>query len=174
MPKLPLDPDRLRQLPGLAVTALRHPRRTASHVVSGTVTVVGGLLDRRAASEPLPGTTTSTPAPPPTDVATEPPEAAAVPTSTAPTPAAPTEEQGAPDAEQQGAPDAEQPTVSGPEGPVSPAGAGETAESTAATSEDETEEQLSGPVPHIPPGIAREVERDYGEDLPGVSGERER
>lgn len=27
-----------------------------------------------------------------------------------------------------------------------------------------------GPVPHIPPSIAGEVERDYGDDLPGIRG----
>jgi len=185
MPKLPLDPARLRQLPDLAIKAFRRPRHTAAQVVTGTLTVagtvrsaagsvVGGLLDRRPAAEPVPGATTTDPQPPPTDVdVTQPfpaPEAGAA------TEAAAGAEAGAVAAG--GATTSTEPSgntapETAPEPLEAPSDAAADADADA-EAETEADDRLTGPAPHMPPSIAQEVERDFGEDLPGVSGERGR
>ncbi|MEP9383268.1 hypothetical protein [Nocardioides sp. KR10-350] len=149
MPKLPLDPDRLRQLPGAAIRALRRPRRTAAQVVRGSFTLVGSVvgraLDRRPTTEPVPGMARppEEAVPPPTEAAAAAPEAPEAPAPTAPD---------------------EAPAAA----PTESAAGTEPADADGPT-EDVPEEHLTGPTPHIPPGIAREVERDYEDDIPGIT-----
>ena len=177
MPKLPLDPAQLRELPGTAIKALRHPRRSAAQIVSGTFSLVGGLLDRRPVHEPVPGATTTAPEPPPTDVAVEPPEAAATDEGATAdewaTAAAPPESQTQPEAPTDEPPAEEAAAAGSAAAETAPAGDAESsdrAEDMGDTGDTgESTDVLSGPVPHMPPSIAQEVERDYGEDLPGVS-----
>lgn len=172
MPKLPLDPARLRELKDLrgpALRALRHPRRTATQAVNGAVSVVGFLLSRRQTDEPVPGAASESPVPPPTDLATGPDEVAP-PTASSPastTPDSPATAEADTDTE----PDTEADTEPGTEAEPEPDTELDTEPDTeaAVTEDDAPEEHLAGPAPHIPPHIAKDVERDFDEDIPGIS-----
>jgi hypothetical protein len=135
MPKLPLDPAALRLLPGVAIDAVRHPCRTAGQVVNGSISVIGRLVDRRPAGEPVPGVVAAADDAAP--AGTEPPgPVAAEPTAV------------------------EDSLEDLAEAPAE----------TAALDEDEApaDVRAEGPVPHMPPRIAGDVERDYAEDIPGI------
>lgn len=164
MPKLPLDRETLKLLPGLAIGAVRHPRRTASQALSGSITVVGQLLERRPATEPVPGMAS----PPP--VAVEPDESEP-PGPVAAEPAPPeatvedTVEDLAPTAEPDQGPDVE--AAPGPEPLVESLD-----EDASDLDEGPTDTRPEGPAPHMPPRIAGDVERDYEEDIPGITPAR--
>jgi len=153
MPKLPLDPERLRVLAstatatvgGIARDAMRHPRQTATHLVSGSVALVGGVLRSRSTSAPTAAT-------PPVITDEETSETSATRSTTAPVVV--------PDAAPSATPPAE------PTG-TSPADAEEAGAADAPASA--AEEHLTGPAPHIPPGLAKDIERDFEEDIPGIT-----
>jgi hypothetical protein len=44
-----------------------------------------------------------------------------------------------------------------------------TAADPAAGLADDRPVQSRGPAPHVPPAIAAEVERDYGDEIPGIT-----
>jgi len=145
MPKLPLGPDDLRALSASAAerarAALRHPRRTAAQVVSGSVgflgAVVGTVRERSdALRRPAPerGATAPTPASPPPPVLTE-------------------EESLPSDDRAGGVPPAVPADVAAEGEPVPP-------------------EHLRGPAPHMPAALARDIERDFDDDIPGISSGR--
>ena len=69
------------------------------------------------------------------------------------------------------APASTQAPAQAPDQPATPSAADPASDAAAATGSAAAADvrvEPRGPAPHIPPRIAGEVERDYGDDLPGI------
>ncbi|WGL50837.1 hypothetical protein P5P86_12775 [Nocardioides sp. BP30] len=132
----------------VVIGASFHPFRT----VRDGATVVRGLVSPPA--DPVPGA--------PTDAAEQP---ASPPSATSTPPSASTKTGSAKKP-------AEPKTPPGPDIVAKPVAPPAQEASNAVVGEQQVDDrpvEARGPVPHLPPQIAAEIERDYGDDLPGIT-----